>query len=338
MKRVPINLLNSTRQRGAVAPVVIAAVIILVLIAIAAWFLIVAPNRASNAVAVPQQISAAAAEEAAPPPANVGAMGADQLINEAKQSINARRLVAPAGNNAFEFYLKALEKSPGNVVAQDALREIFPFGASATEQDINANRFEEAQREIDLLAQADPGNYTLTILRSKLDAQRKLASRVEEQEKRAEEVAARQASQAQNVASEAVPQQDDTASSSQDQQQLPSQPTVTAPPQPVITAPTPEVTPEPEPIGITRGAQLVKSTRPQYPSTALRRRMEGWVDVEFTVGLDGNVSNARAVDSNRGRVFERAAVGAIEQWQYEPAMRNGTIVTSVLVQRIEFKL
>ena len=116
-------------------------------------------------------------------------MGVDELLNEAKKAMNDKRFIAPTGNNAFEYYLRVLEKRPGNLVAQDALRETFPFGASAAEQEINANNFDEAQREIDLLAKADPGNYTLTILRSKLDAQRKLAARAEEQQKRADELA-----------------------------------------------------------------------------------------------------------------------------------------------------
>lgn len=337
MKRVPINLRNSTRQRGAATPVVIAAVIILALIAVAAWFLIISPNRASKVVEQPQQATGAAAvDEAAPPPADVSAMGVEQLINEAKKSMNAKRFIAPAGNNAFEYYLKVLEKRPGNVVAQDALRETFPFAASAAEQDINANNFAEAQREIDLLAKADPGNYTLTILRSKLDAQRKLASREEEQEKRAEELAARQAEQAKNAESVAGSQEDTAEAPEQEQEQVASQPKATPPPEPVETAPEPE--PEPEPVGITQAARLVKSTRPQYPPSAQRRRMEGWVDVEFTVGVDGDVSNADAVDSNRGQVFNRAAVAAVEQWKFQPAMRNGNPVTSVLRQRIEFKL
>lgn len=66
--------------------------------------------------------------------------------------------------------------------------------------------------------------------------------------------------------------------------------------------------------------------------------MEGWVDVEFTVGTDGNVTNVHPVGSNRGRMFERAAVDAVEQWKFEPALDNGTPVAKVLRQRIEFKL
>jgi protein TonB len=109
----------------------------------------------------------------APPPANVAAMDLNQLLAEARTAMNEQRYLAPAGNNAFEFYLRVLEKEPGNKVASDALRETFPFAATSAEQAINSRDFGEAQRQIDLLAKADPANFTMTILRSKLDAQRK---------------------------------------------------------------------------------------------------------------------------------------------------------------------
>ncbi len=337
MKRVPSNLQHPNRQRGAAMPVVVAAVIILILLAVAAWFLIIRPNMASSTDTEPKQAAeVAAAVSAAPPPANVSAMGVDELLNEAKKAMNDKRFIAPTGNNAFEYYLRVLEKRPGNLVAQDALRETFPFGASAAEQEINANNFDEAQREIDLLAKADPGNYTLTILRSKLDAQRKLAARAEEQQKRADELAAQQQSRPEQSAAapESQPPEDTSSSSSGQQQQVASE--NTPPPKPVDNTP---ARPEPPtPAGPTRAAKLISSTRPQYPPAALRRRMEGWVDVEFTVGVDGNVTNAHSVGSNRGRVFERAAIDAVDQWKFQPALVNGKPVAKVLRQRIEFNL
>jgi hypothetical protein len=86
-----------------------------------------------------------ASEVAAPAPENVEAMGTDQLLAEARKAMNEQRYLAPAGNNAFEFYLKALEREPGNPVATDALRETFPFAASAAEQAINARNFNETR-------------------------------------------------------------------------------------------------------------------------------------------------------------------------------------------------
>lgn len=342
MRRVPINLRKAGLQRGAASPVVIAAVVIVILIAVAAWYFSIRPNEANQALGQPEQATdAAAAVSAPPPPANVSAMGVDELLNEAKKSMAAKRFIAPAGNNAFEFYLKVLEKRPGNTVAQDALRETFPFAASAAEQDINANNFEEAQREIDLLAKADPGNYTLTILRSKLDAQRKLASRAEEQQKRAEELAAQQEAQREQAVAEPEQpteseQSSNTGSASQQQQQQVATTPSPTPPEPASKTPAEPVAPTP--AGPTRGARLVKSTQPSYPPAALRRRQQGWVDVQFTVGPDGKVSNVHSVGSNRGRVFERAAIDAVEQWEFAPALDNGTPVSKVLVQRIEFKL
>src|SRR3546814_21021828 len=47
----------------------------------------------------------------------------DLLLAEARAAMNEQRYLAPAGNNAFEFYLRVLEKDPGNKVASDALRE-----------------------------------------------------------------------------------------------------------------------------------------------------------------------------------------------------------------------
>ncbi|MFC4525652.1 hypothetical protein ISN76_20790 [Dyella halodurans] len=49
----------------------------------------------------------------------------DELLQHARQAMAEQRLLAPAGNNAFELYLAVLKREPGNRVAQDALREIF---------------------------------------------------------------------------------------------------------------------------------------------------------------------------------------------------------------------
>ncbi len=334
MRRVPIKLYRG--QGGLAMPVVIAAVIIVALLAVAAWFLIIGPHMADRAAVQQTQTASAAAAASTPAPANVSAMGVDQLLNEAKKAMNDKRFIAPAGNNAFEYYLEVLEKRPGNLVAQDALRETFPFGASAAEQDINANSFDEAQREIDLLAKADPGNYTLTILRSKLDAQRKLASRAEEQQKRAEALAAQQASSASsNQAPQQQAEEPEPTPARQQQQTVASQPSTQQNTQPTTAAEPPAA---PKPVGPTRDARLVRSTKPTYPASALRRRMEGWVDVQFTVETDGSIKNVHSVGSNRGRIFERAAVDAVEKWQFEPALVNGKPVAKVLVQRINFNL
>src|SRR6185437_14298461 len=86
----------------------------------------------------------AQAEQAAQ--AKLESMSVEQLLSSARTAMNQQRLVAPKGDNAFEYYEKALQKDPKNQVAQDALRESFPFGANAVEAAIGQNNFDEAQR------------------------------------------------------------------------------------------------------------------------------------------------------------------------------------------------
>lgn len=327
-------------QRGVALPVVVAVAAILILVGIAAWYLIFREEQPA-VVMEPQarsQQSAITQQDAPPPPANVGQMSVAELLEEARKAMREQRLVAPAGNNAFEFYLKALEKEPGNQVAQDALRETFPFAAKVTEQEINAGNFAEAERQIGILTQADEGNFTLTILRSKLDAQRNLAARAEEQLRLAEEAALReeqaQAFAAERAAAEAA------AANAVDETQETSETTdvVATTPQPAPQA-EPEPPPPPEPVGPTRGPRLVQKVPAVYPPVAARRRQQGWVDVEFTVDATGKVVNAQVIDTQRGDAFNRAAVSAVEQYQFEPALRNGEPVASGrITQRLVFSL
>ena len=321
--------------RGVALPVVIAIIVILVALGAGAWFLIIRPHEVATGMIQPvakqQQV---AGTVSAPPPAKVAAMSVDQLLTEARKAVGDQRLLAPAANNAFEFYLKVLARDPNNKVAQDALRETFPIGANAAEQAINQNQFDEAQREIDLLAKSDPDNYTLTILRSKLDAQRKLSVRQQQlaadQAVQQQQVAdrAKQQAAAQQLAADLKVKQEAAAREAAAQK---------APQVAAVPKPTPPPVAAPPQVQI-QNAKLLRQDTPRYPADAQRARREGWVDVEFTVGTDGAVSNAHVVDSKPGRVFDRAAVDAVERWKYQPALRNGQPMAVTMRRRINFTL
>lgn len=329
-------------QHGAVSPVSLAVVVIVLALAVAAWFLIIKPYREASTAEAPVATAtqkAAAAREA--PPANVDSLSVDQLLAEARTAMNDQRLVAPAGNNAFEFYMKVMQKQPGNPVAADALRETFSYGAAATEQTINQRDFNEAQREIDLLAKADPENYTLTILRSKLDAQRKTLDREQQQavdaqkaQQLAQQNAANQQRQQAEQAAAAEAQRlqlarEQAARAAQAQQQA-ATPVAVAPRQ---AAPTPAAD-----SGAISDAVLIRQVNPRYPTAAMRANQEGWVDVEVTVGTDGGVANVAVVDSQPKHVFDRAAIDAVSKWAYKPATRNGEPTTVTLRRRLQFNL
>jgi protein TonB len=104
------------------------------------------------------------------------------LLGLARDAMRDGRLVAPAGSNAFEFYLSVLQLEPNNATAQEALRESFPRAATEIEHTINRKQLEEARREIDLLREFDGDNFTLSLLGGKLSAARNIVMKQHEAE------------------------------------------------------------------------------------------------------------------------------------------------------------
>ncbi|HZY34181.1 MAG TPA: energy transducer TonB [Rhodanobacter sp.] len=284
------------------------------------------------------------ATRTAPPPANVAAMDLNQLLAEARTAMNEQRYLAPTGNNAFEFYLRVLEKEPGNKVASDALRETFPFAATSAEQAINSRDFNEAQRQIDLLAKADPANFTLTILRSKLDAQRKTLDKQQQlalEQEKATQLAATQKAAADKLAADQLAERQKAQLAEQqkaEQASTAQQPRQQASANPSATGGDNAASADSGSDAGTTTAVLVKGSPARYPTAAMRARQEGWVLVSFTVDPDGKTSNVKVVESQPRRVFDRAAIDAVERYLFTPAMNGGTAVSSTKQQRIEFKL
>jgi protein TonB len=326
------------RARGAVRPTYIAIIAVFVLLAVGAWFLILKPHQElllADSGGHPST-PVTAMTRATPPPVNVAGMDVNQLVDEARSAMGQQRYLAPVGNNAFEFYLRVLEKDPGNKVASDALRETFPFAANQAEQAINSRDFGEAQREIDLLAKADPTNFTLTILRSKLDAQRKTLDQQQQQALEQQKAAALAAEKAASdkAAAEQLAQQQAAQATQQPTQSAQAAAQNAGAAQPGGNA---SAVAAPAPVGPTADAVLVKAAAPHYPPAAVRSRQEGWVVVSFTVGTDGKPVNIKVVDAQPRRIFDRAAIEAVEHYEFKPAVRDGVPVVSARQQRIEFK-
>jgi periplasmic protein TonB len=345
-----IDLRSLRHARGSAAPKIIAAVVVVAALAGGGWYFFLREPKPVIPDTAPPAETVASADGitpvvVTPDPAvldKLNQLTVDQLFKEARGALNSQRLVSPPGNNALEFYLKILEKEPGNSGAQDALRELFTFAASAAEQDINARNIENAQRVIDLLTKADPNNYTLTILRGKLDAQRKIVDREAAQALAAEETARRRAAEPAAPAATPATPTGTTPAAADSAASAPA--TASAARTPAATDAAPAAVPPPAapaaatPAGDTRDAVLVKSVPPQYPNAALRRRQEGWVQVEFTVTASGSVANARVLDADPPRTFDRAALDAVQRWNFNPALRNGAAVEATVRRRIEFKM
>ena len=61
---------------------------------------------------------------------------------------------------------------------------------------------------------------------------------------------------------------------------------------------------------------------PEYPPQARQRKLEGWVQVRFTISTAGSVKDAVVVKSSH-TVFERNAVQAVNKWKYQPLLKGG---------------
>lgn len=80
---------------------------------------------------------------------------------------------------------------------------------------------------------------------------------------------------------------------------------------------------------------VIDYVAPTYPSSAQRRDLEGWVDIEFMLGTDGTPRSVTAVDSSNA-LFEQAALAAASQWQFEPYRIMGHAVEQRVRTRIRF--
>lgn len=81
-----------------------------------------------------------------------------------------------------------------------------------------------------------------------------------------------------------------------------------------------------------------KVIAPVYPRSALRRGQEGWVEVEFTVSSDGSTAEVEVVSSSVEKVFDRASIRAVDQWQFRPRVFRGEPIDQRVRARISFTL
>jgi TonB family protein len=80
----------------------------------------------------------------------------------------------------------------------------------------------------------------------------------------------------------------------------------------------------------------VKMTSPQYPESARKRGIEGWVELAFTVMPNGSVDDVEVRNASPANVFDDAAIRAVRQWKFEPVVRNGEKVQQRAMIRLKF--
>lgn len=76
---------------------------------------------------------------------------------------------------------------------------------------------------------------------------------------------------------------------------------------------------------------------PVYPTPALRRELEGWVDVAFVLSREGRPTDVEVLDASNS-VFREAATRAVEAWEFEPHSAWDRVVEQQAHTRIRFVL
>ena len=88
--------------------------------------------------------------------------------------------------------------------------------------------------------------------------------------------------------------------------------------------------------GIT-APKMIKSARPNYPPEAMRAKVQGRVKMEMVVQADGTVGDVRVVSSlDRKFGVDDAAVKAVKEMRFTPAMKDGVAVTVLLSTEMAF--
>jgi protein TonB len=78
---------------------------------------------------------------------------------------------------------------------------------------------------------------------------------------------------------------------------------------------------------------------PTYPMRAAQRGIEGWVEIEFTIGKSGTVKDPVVVGYEPSKIFNKAALQAIRKWKYNPKIEEGKAVERPgIIVRLRFNL
>lgn len=92
-------------------------------------------------------------------------------------------------------------------------------------------------------------------------------------------------------------------------------------------------------VGDRQARPLAGNPSPTYPPAALRAGVEGSVVASLQVDAQGKVTDASIVshDGERSRDLDRAVLDTLGSWKFEPALRNGRAVATVVRVPVDFR-
>ena len=81
-----------------------------------------------------------------------------------------------------------------------------------------------------------------------------------------------------------------------------------------------------------------KRTSPRYPKRAMQFNITGWVNVYFTVTPSGETANIEVISAEPADVFDKAAVKAVENWEFQPVRYRGQVISRRAAARLVFNI
>jgi TonB family protein len=244
----------------------------------------------------------------------LGEQHVDDVLLKANARLAEGKLTAPSNDNARYYYELALSKDPGNAAAQQGVGMIASKLILLASADIDAGQLEAADILLADARRLDPTSSELAVTTAALDtALMGMGQELDES--------------AFNDSTDVELKADISA--------LETTVDEYGPPANASETVTSRALGKLIPVSI-RSLTRTKYVAPKYPRSAQRRNVSGWVDVEFTVGVDGNVKDVSIRGSDPGVTFVNAAVSAVENWEFEPNVEDGATVEKRAAVRMLF--
>jgi TonB family protein len=100
----------------------------------------------------------------------------------------------------------------------------------------------------------------------------------------------------------------------------------------------PAMAPQPGIASEVGEAQILSRKNPIYPAAARAAGIEGDVIIRAIIGQDGNLLSVRVINTQVEPQLARAAVEAVNQWRYSPALLNGNPIETDTIITVGFRL
>jgi protein TonB len=272
------------------------------------------------------------------------------LLARAAAALAANKLTEPPGDNALELYSGLQTRNPADADARAGLTEVHERLLARAENALLEERLDEAAAAIDTARNSGVESGRIAFLSARLAKSRGQIKAVQKRvlqqsrahtEPKAEEIPvtplptlaaqpnAAQPNAAQHSLEPARAADTDSSARLQKAEVSSAQQDLDA-----------DLAKQNFMTNLVPAGQLtlLKTVQPAYPIKAQNKKMEGWVDLEFTVSETGKVQDVTVRATSVPGVFEDAAVKAVNQWRYRPNLRDARPVPVRTQIRLRFTL